>query len=189
MVYCMPERLRRCAERFYPPVAFINYYKEIMEDDFLDFGSKRNKQFIKLKICSNMRKKKCLLQNLFKTIGFSIDNFKHFSDLSAIPILTKACIQRNAALFISDDFKARNLVPSLLRGLRMRRCVFSLIQSPILLGGGKEEAVNMAGVDLRIRILLLPKLLKKIFWGVTIKEIYMNTLRFDSDSLGALLIF
>ena len=42
IVYHMPKRLRLCAERFHPPVAFINYYKEIMEDDFLDLGDRKS---------------------------------------------------------------------------------------------------------------------------------------------------
>lgn len=192
IVYHMPKRLRVCAERFHPPVAFINYYKEITEDDFSDFESKRNKQFVKLKnILKYAQEKVPYYRNLFKTLNFSVDNFKHFSDLSAIPILTKECIQRNTSLFISDDFRTRKLVSKFTSGTADAPVCFFLDPKVIYYWGAvRKKQYNIAGVDLRDPHIIIAEAFKKnILMRCHKGNIYINTLRFDSDSLDGVINF
>jgi len=192
IVYHMPGRLRINAERFYPPVAFINYYKEIIKDDFLGLEYKRNKQFVKLKnMLKYAQEKVPYYRNLFKTINFSVDNFNNFSDLSAIPILTKECFQTNASLFISDDFKTKNLLPKFTSGTTaMPLCFFFTPQVMYYWGAVRKKQYNIAGVDIRDpHIVIAEALSKNILMRYHKGIIYINPFRLDLDSLDNIINF
>jgi len=71
IIYHMPDKLSMYLEYLYPPVTFINYYKEIIKNDYSDLEYKRHKQFIKLKnLLKHVGEKFPYYRNLFKKINF-----------------------------------------------------------------------------------------------------------------------
>ena len=97
IAYYMPERLSKYAGHFSPSISSINYYREIIKDDYLGLEERRHKQFIKLKrLLMYAEEKVPYYRNLFRKVNFSVNDFNNFSDLEAIPILTKECLQKTA---------------------------------------------------------------------------------------------
>ena len=188
----MPERLSKYAGHFSPSISSINYYREIIKDDYLGLEERRHKQFIKLKrLLMYAEEKVPYYRNLFRKVNFSVNDFNNFSDLEAIPILTKECLQKNSEHFISDDMNKSNLFPNFTSGSTgTPLCIFFTPKELSYIAAIVKKQYNIAGVDLRDPYICIAKALNKKSLMLYQKDVlYINTLRFDTVSLDTIIDF